>query len=943
MRSTVSIRNALIVAVVAVFVLVLSLARFYTDVLWFREIGLTSVLFKSLSTQFLVGLAVGVAVALIVWGNLLVAARLAPEYRIPRIEVIGREDPLERYREVLTPYLRWLRAGVAVAIGIVAGLGAATAWQTFLLWANRVPFGVRDPQFGRDIGFYVFEIPFLTTVLDWAWFAFLAAVVTTIAAHLLHGAIRPEAGLSGVTPRALGHVSVLFGVLALIKAGQYYLGTFQLNFSERGTVTGASYTDVHAQLPALRLLAIISIVSALLFLVNIYARRAVLPLAAVGIWILTAVLAGGVWPWWVQRFSVDPQELQRERVYIQRNLEATRAAFAIEDVEIQEFAATTDLATDQIENNESLLQNVRLWDPTLLQQANSQLQAIRTYYTFEDVDVDRYEIDGELRQVLLSARELSIGDLPERSQTWANRHLQYTHGYGLVASLANARTPAGQPEFLVRNVPGVAVDGAETLFPEDQPRLYYGESFGSDEFSVVNTEQDELDYPGARSNYEGSGGIQAGSLLRKVLFAVREFDPNLVLSNLIREDSQILLYRNVRDRVLRAAPFLALDHDPYPAIVDGRIVWIMDAYTSSSFYPYSQRFDFRDIVGRTEAGTLSGAANYVRNPVKIVVDAYEGDMTFYVVDDSDPIIRAWMGVFPELFTTDEPSDDLRAHFRYPEDYFKIQTDVYLTYHMESPEDFYAREDEWAVPNQPGAATNDPNRPARMPPTYLLVSLPGDEEQEFVLTRPFTPRARNVMISFMLAHSDPDVYGKLSLLQFPSSRPPLGPSQIDNLINQEVEISETLTLLRTGGSSVDFGSLVVLPIEESILYVQPLFVTASNGAGQTATGIPELKRVILVYGERVVIDVGFDEALARLFDLEAPDAPPVAGAPPAEGDEEPPEEAPAPTGRLGEIVEEAGQVYERAQQALSRGDFEAYGRLIRQLGRLLEEAQTLSGG
>src|SRR5918996_1649949 len=618
-------RGIIIALVIALFLSLLASARFYTDVLWFREVGLTSVLFKSISTQFVVGLAAGVLVGAVVWLNLIIAGRMAPPYRIPVVDNGRRNEAIERYIEMVGPYLKWLRLAAAVVVGIIAGVGASSGWQNFLLWANRVPFGERDPQFNRDIGFYVFELPFFKDVTDYLWFAFLAALLLSIAAHYLQGSIRPEIGLRGLSPAVLGHVSVLLGCLALVKAVQYYLGTFELNFSPRGTVTGASYTDVNAQLPALRLLAIISIISAVLFIVNIRVRRLALPIAAVGIWILTSVLAGGLWPAVVQRFSVAPQELDREREYIDRNLEATKAAFDLGDVENQDFAALSTLTEEDVTANEVLLQNVRLWDPSILQRAYRQLQAIRSYYQFADVDIDRYSVDEELRQVLLSARELSLDDLPAESRNWANEHLQYTHGYGIVASLANETTGAGEPDFIVQDIPGTVEPGAEDL-EATQRGIYFGESFAPDEYSVVNTGQAEIDYEDElgevqRSNYQGQGGVQMGNIFRRFAFALRELDPNLLISGLIKGDSRIMLYRNVRDRVRRAAPFLALDHDPYPAIVDDRIVWILDAYTSTPWYPYSQRFQLSDIVEQDQSGALAGESNYVRNSVKVVVDA----------------------------------------------------------------------------------------------------------------------------------------------------------------------------------------------------------------------------------------------------------------------------------------------------------------------------------
>jgi uncharacterized membrane protein (UPF0182 family) len=933
-------RGIIIVALVAILLIGLWSARFYTDVLWFQEVGLSSVLFKSLATQFFVGAAVGILVAALVWLNLAFAARVGPAYRVPRSEVIGGGDPLERYRDAVAPYLKWLRLAVAVFVGVLAGLGASSAWQNFLLWANRVDFGEVDPQFGRDIGFYVFELPFLKDVTEYLWFGLIAALVLSAAAHYFHGSLRPEIGLRGLAPAVLAHLSVLLGCLALVKAAQYYLGTFELNFSPRGVVTGASYTDVNAHLPALRLLAIISVISAILFLVNIRFRRLSLPIAAVGIWILTAVLAGALWPSLVQRFSVEPQELQRERPFIQRNLEATNAAFDLADVTENTFPATSELAAEDIETNDSLLENVRVWDPSVLQQAYTQLQAIRTYYEFPDVDIDRYVVDGQMRQILLSAREISLSDLPEESQSWPNLHLQYTHGYGLVASLANGTTSAGQPAFLVKDLPGTVQSGAEALDTEQgQPRIYFGESFEPRDYSVVNTEQAEIDFENEagveRSNYDGDGGIPVGNYLRRLAFAIREVDYRLMLSGLITNDSKIMLYRDVRDRVLRAAPFLSLDHDPYPAVIDGRIVWILDAYTTTPWYPYSQRFDLTDIVGEADAGTLSGDVNYVRNSVKVAVDAYNGTMDFYIVDESDPLIQTWNNAFPALFSDEEPPSELREHFRYPEDLFMIQSQVFLTYHIDDPDDFYSKADQWALARN---VEGD-----YVVPTYLLISLPGETEQEFVLTRPFTPNQRNNMVALMVARSDPENYGEILSFEFPRTRQVPGPLQVDNLINQDFEISQDLSLLRQGGSDVDFGSLVILPIEDSILYIQPLFVTATD---QTGGGIPELKRVVLVFGEEVVMEETFDEALATLFDLEQP---PVVAQdeeqPPPDG-QPPPDAGPggAPQGaraELARLVQQAGTVYERAQQALQAGDFETYGRLIDRLGELIARAEGLS--
>jgi uncharacterized protein len=952
-------RGFVIAALVVVLLLGGRLVRFSTDVLWFREVGLSSVLFKSLTTQLAVGVIVGALVALIVWLNLVLAGRIAPTYRA-RFEVIaGRPDPLDQYRDLLQPHLRSIRIAAALFIGLLTGLSAAAAWQTVLLWINRVSWeGIDtrfqpDAQFGKDVGFYVFELPFFRDVLGWLWFALLAALLLSAFAHYFHGSIRPERGRSAIIPGALAHLSVLLGLLALIKAGQYWIGQYALNFSPSGTVTGASYTDVHARLPALKLLVLISIISAALFLVNIRARRLSLPLAAVAIWVLTAVLAGGLWPWWVQRFSVAPQEPQREAVYIARNLEATRTAFGLRRVEKRPFTAAADLTSGNLRANRASLDNVRLWDPDVLELAYDQLQSIRTYYDFGDVDVDRYQVDGALRQVLISARELLLQDLPANSQTWSNLHLQYTHGYGLAASLANASTSAGQPEFLVKDLPGNIAAGADDLkTSKEQPRIYYGEQFQPTDYSVVGSKQSEVDYPtsGAeqlsRNNYSGAGGIPVSGLLRRFLFAIRERDPNLVLSSLISGNSRIMIYKNVRDRVLRAAPFLSLDNDPYPAVVDGRLVWILDAYTATPWYPYSERFDATEVLGGGQAGSLEGSLNYMRNSVKVVVDATNGTLRFYLIDRKDPMIRAWSKAFPDLFTDAEPSSDLRAHFRYPEDLFNVQSDVYLTYHMTDPQDFYSKEDAWEVPVdlQSVGDTESLTTPAEtssqsgsVPPTYLVFKLPGDESEQFMLTRPFTPRGKNNMIALMAGRSDPEEYGQLVSLQLPRQTLVAGPSQVDNLINQDVRISKLLSLLKQQGSGTDFGSLVILPIEDSIMYVQPIFVRATSG------GIPELKKVVLVYGQQVEIADGFEGALQQVFGVVGRQEPPSGGGGGQGGGGQ---GGGGPQGtqnaRLSRIIDRAGTLYRRAQQALQRGDLASYAELIDRVGKLLERAESLSG-
>jgi uncharacterized membrane protein (UPF0182 family) len=918
-------------AVVVLLLILVNFAGFYTDLLWFNEVGFSSVLWTTIRQQLVTGVVVGLFIAALVYVNLWIARRMAPVYAYFASDSREGLDPLDRYRDALGPYLRWIQIGLAGLIGLLAGFTASSQWQTFALYLNRVPFGERDPQFDRDVGFYVFELPFFKIVLGWLWFGLVAALIVALVAHYFYGSIRPQGGLQGLSSGVMAHLSVLLGLLALVKAAQYWLGTFELNFSERGVVTGASYTDVNAQLPALQLLAVVSIISAILFLANIRFRRISLPVAAVGIWILTAVLAGGVWPWWVQRFSVDPQEAQREAPYIQRNIASTRLGFGLADVESVPFPAADNLTTEGVQANQSLLSNVRVWDPDALQRAYSQLQAITPFYAFPDVDIDRYEVDGEMRQVLLAPRELSVEDLNETSRTWTNTHLRYTHGYGLVASLANEATEAGQPEFLVRDLPGTVTADSPELELE-QPGVYYGETFDSSEYSIVNSAQSELDYQGesdeiVSSNYAGQGGVDVGNYLTRLAFAVRERDPNILLSQAIRPESRIMIYKDVRDRVSRAAPFLKLDNDPYVAAVDGRLKWILDGFTTSQWYPYSERFDLGSIVP-PESAALTGTANYVRNSVKVVVDAYDGTMDFYIIDDEDPIIEAWSNTFPELFTEEQPPEGITSHFRYPEDLLRIQSEVYLTYHISDPINFYGKSDEWAV------ARISTSTDETVDPTYLLISLPGETEQEFVLSRPFTPRARNNMNALLIARSDPGHYGELLTIDFPSQVQVDGPAQVNNLINQDAAISSRISLLDQRGSNVLFGSLVVLPIEDSVMYIQPLLLEAGSELG--GEGIPEIDRVVVVYGERVESGIDLEDALGNLFGLAEQAPPPEEGTTGGGGG------AP-PTGELGSVVDQAAQVYEDAQQALRDGDFQRYGELIEQLGSLIEQAESLSAG
>ncbi|MDQ4130382.1 MAG: UPF0182 family protein, partial [Actinomycetota bacterium] len=627
-------RLGLVIAIVAV-ALVLSATRiavFLTELWWFESVGYRPIYTEILFSQVGLGFFFGLALAALVGANLAVARRLRPIV----VPASPREAVIERYRQLAEPYVSWLILGVALLFAFSAGGAVATQWDSYLLWRHGDTFGVPDPQFQRDVGFYVFDLPWLAFVQGWLFASLVLTLLVTAAAHYLLGSIRPEAPRERVTLPARAHLSLLLALVLAAQGWGYWLDRFELNFSPRGQVTGASYTDIHAELPALNLLLVVTAVAILLVLVNIRRRGWLLPGVAIALLVFFSVILQGIYPEVIQRLRVDPQELPREQRFIERNLAATRAAYGIDAVEGTRFSVQNDLAPPDVQENEVTLKNVRLWDPDVLETTYKQLQAIRPYYDFEDVDVDRYLVDGELRQVMVAARELNIEGLQEQARTWQNTHLTYTHGYGFVSSLVNTASPEGQPVFLVRDIPP---QGSESLVPT-QPGIYHGEVH--EQYSLVRTQEPELDFEvdGVQQSteYAGEDGVPIGSMLRRLGFALRFADPNLVLSGLIDGDSRILLHRTVQDRVRQVAPFLHFDADPYPVVLDGRMVWIADAYTTSAFYPYSERRRF---------GTEGPFVNYVRNSVKAVVDAYDGSVTLFVVDPEDPVLQAWQRAFPE--------------------------------------------------------------------------------------------------------------------------------------------------------------------------------------------------------------------------------------------------------------------------------------------------------
>lgn len=902
---------AIVVASVIGLLIVLgALVTVYTDLLWFRETGFTSVFWTQIRTKALLGLTFGAVFAVAMLLNLWVVQRITSPTRLFTLQ----DQILERYRATLRPYVRWAVVGAAVLFGLFAGSGATAQWRNWLLYRNAEDFGAIDPIFKKDIGFYVFKLPFNRFVFTWTFSSLLVLIIIVGFAHYFMGGIRPAQPGERVSPQVKAHLSVLFGLLVWLKAWGYRLDQFDLLHSPRGTVTGASYTDVNAQLPALRLLVVIAIVCGLLFLINIRFRGWVLPAAGIGLLALTSIVAGGIYPAAVQRLRVTPVERQREAPFIKRNIDATRAAFKIDDdtVAVKQLPADARLDPQKLASNRSTIENIRLWSPEVLVETYTALQRITNYYEFHDVDVDRYDIGGSRRQVMLSSREVFPAGLSPDARTWVNNHLVYTHGFGVVASRVDRVTGEGQPSFIINDIPARSVAGAPTI---TEPRVYFGEE-AELPFVVVNTSVAELDFPKGQTSFEstmygGRGGVQLTGFLRRAAFAWRFRDVNLLISSAIKGDSRILFRRTIRERVQQVAPFLEFDFDPYIAIVDGRLVWVQDAYTTTVNYPYAQRVNLAEVTG----GHLRGRANYIRNSVKATVDALDGTITLYVWDQADPIVRAWAKVFPTAFRpASEMSGELRAHIRYPEDLFRVQADRYALYHITDPTDFYSKNDVWRLPKDPTA-----ERP--FPPYYVLMRLPGEERLQFILMVPFSPfssqrgQPRQNMTAWLAARSDPgNDYGKLLSFVFGKEKLVFGPEQIQARIDQDPVVRNQLTLLDPGGTRILKGNLLVIPIEEAILYVQPLYLQSATST------LRELKRVVVVTGETVRIAPTLEEAVGSIFGAQPP--PPPTG--PAAGD-------------IPALIREALAHYEAALKALQTGDFATYGAELKRMEDALRRA------
>ena len=909
--------RVLILAVLAfLFLAGPSLIRFYSDWLWFGEVGYQQVFLTMLRAQGTLFTITFAIAALWLTANLRLALSAVGDLRPVFTTREGLEVPLPGRKQ-----LRTLASALSVLLAAVVALYASSQWETWLAWLNGVPFGQADPILGRDAGFYVFALPFLQLVRGLLQGLVLLAALGAGALYFVSGslsAIRFGA-LPWMTPMARRHLSLLAALFLLLLAFGAWLSQAAHLVQPSGVIYGPGYADVNGRMPAALLLAVVCVVGAGLAALQAFTPRNWPIPAAIGLYIVAAV-GGEIYSTLLQRFVVTPNEQSREAPFILHNIDATRRAYALDRVESQELSGDAPLSPADVARNAATIENVRLWDPQPLLDTFGQLQVIRTYYDFVSVDNDRYRVDGGLRQVMLSARELNTASLPNR--TWVNDRLTFTHGYGLTLGPVNQVTSEGLPVLFVGNLP------LETRpeLPIEEPSLYFGEL--SNDYVIVRTGTPEFHYPQGERNvftkYEGRGGLPIGSLWRKVVFALRFGAYQILLSNDINSDSRILFLRNIRERVQKLAPFLAFDRDPYLVVADGRLYWMYDAYTTSPRYPYS---------------TPSGGLNYIRNAVKIVIDAYHGTTTVYLADPADPIAATYARIFPGLFTPlDQMPPSLRDHVRYPEDIFAIQAAVFATYHMTQPSVFYNREDQWEIP-----VIEDSGEAGPMQPYYTIMRLPGESQPEFIQMLPLTPRNRDNLSAWLAARSDGEHYGTLRVFQFPKQKVVFGPRQVVARISQDQAISPQITLWNQQGSQVIWGTLMVIPIEESLIYVRPLYLRASGGR------IPELTRVIVAYQNQIVMEETLEAGLARVFGEGAtprPDAQLTRGPAPAPPSGGAPVSSPAPVPAGGDalnaLAAEARGHYDRAVEAQRNGDWARYGEELRQLGEVLNRMRQSSG-
>lgn len=904
-------------------------AGFWTDWLWYRSVNYSSVFTTTLWTKIGLFFVFGVLMALAVGFNIWLAHRLRPPLSAMSME----QQNLDRYRMSIAPYKKWLLFGITALVGLIAGASASGQWRTWLMWVNGVPFGQKDPQFKLDVSFYAFDLPWYRFLLG---FGFAAAILSVIAAaltHYLYGGLRVTSPGARATAAATGHLSVLIGIFVALKAVAYWLDRYGLavkssDFRATDNWTGLRYVDANAYLPAKTILFCIAVICALLFFATIWRRTWQLPVIGFGLMVLSAILIGGLYPAIVQKFQVQPNEQAKEAPYVEKNLEATRKAYGIDGTKVTDYSGTRETEDKtQLRDDVDSTASIRIMDPNIVSPTFQQLQQIRNYYAFpENLDVDRYAKDGKDQDTVIGLREINLAGIPKKN--WINNHFRYTHGYGVVAAEGTSADAQGRPNFTESDLPSKGDLGTY------EQRVYYGEKTTT--YSIVGGPQKEIDYSDDNgektTSYKGDSGVNLSNPVNRAAYAVALGEPQILYSGAIGDGSRILYNRTPKERVEAVAPWLTIDGDAYPAVVDGRIQWIVDAYTTTNGYPYSSRTTLGDTTADSLTATNDNRAvvaqqnqvNYIRNSVKATVDAYTGKVKLFQWDTEDPVLKTWMKAFPD---TVEPKSDisksLMDHLRYPQDLFKVQRELLTRYHVKDATTFLSGSEVWQVPDDP---TNRSG--SAVPPYYLSMKMPDQQAQSFSLTTTFTPTGRDNLSAFMAVDAEAGTgeYGKIRILKLPTNTTVNGPKQVQSQFNSQEEIAESIRLLRGGDSEVEYGNLLTVPLDGGLLYVEPVYV---RGGGLK---YPLLRKVLVTYGGQTAFENTLDEALNKVFGADGP-----ATEPPDEGDTTPP----PPTSdnpTVQQALEDAQKAFDAGQEALKKNDWEAYGKAQKDLEDALRRAE-----
>ncbi len=924
--------GVIILAVVAIVMIFGgAIVSLYTDWLWFSSLGYEIVFSTILLSKVKVGVVFGVLFFILIYGNLWYARRIAPE----PAQISLEQQILDRLGRLARRGIGLLILLGSVVLAGMVGLEGATHWEEYLMYMNGTPFGKTDPLFSLDIGFYVFQLPFINYIYSWLMFGLVTSLIASFALHYASETIEVFNNKLEFAPKVKGHLSVLVAAIFFLKAYGYKLSMYGLLFQEHSQFSGPGYTDVYARVPALWIMLGVAIFCGLLVLYNIRARGINLAIASLVILIGASILVGSAYPSIVQYTTVEPNEKEKEIPFIERAVSATNDAYGLTNITTKPFDAIPSLTAQQVEDNATTIENIRLWDQDHLKDAYNQVQTLQQYYEFADVDVDRYYLtdpDGEnkrYRQVWLSTRELRQSQLPAKSQTWVNMHLAYTHGYGFCMSPVNEVSTEGLPEFFVKDIPPKVFTNIEV----ERPEVYFGEL--TDNYVFVDTTAKEFDYPtgddSMLTNFSGESGVDVGSFFSKIMYALLYSDVNMLLNDNMTEDTRILYRRDVADRTAAVLPFLQADYDPYLVVADGKLYWMQDAYTTTDAYPYSQRIFWQN-----------RPLNYIRNSIKIVTDAYTGDISVYIIDEplDDPIVKTYAKMFPGLFKKiDEMPANLRDHIRYPEDMFTIQATIYERYHMSNPETFYQKSDLWQIP--PIADLTESTESSNpMQPYYVIMRLPGGDKEEFILMTTYIRANKANMVAWMCARCDGDQYGNIVLYQFPKEKNIYGPKQIAARARQDTEISRQLSLWNQQGSQVSSGNLLVIPIENSLLYVMPVYLES------TSTKIPELKRVVVALGDKVAMEQTLEEALGKVIGDRVSAARKISEVIDKDGETQPQEDtAPAPKAgseeKIGELIRRAAGHFDRAESAQREGDWATYGDEMDKARDALGELEEMS--